>query len=321
MKKKKIIIGIIVAVLLICLGGIVYKYYSKNEAIKSFGKYIESYNEELKNYNLTTEEKEKYNELKTKADVAINLKSEDYIESLKNDLVNLKKNIEKENIENINNEYKKIKDIDINKFNSTTQEKIKDLKKKIEDEINNKDFVQAKKYIDEINDSINRANKEKADEDKKNAAKEQAKKEELAKKKNVNLNDISGTYIYQELNKHGVPIVDDEIKIEKIGENKISFHGGYNYLLHAWYKDKDVNAKDITKEIKDTGATNSRSGIRSGVFEYKGNNIWEGKIYDDNASTEDKGMPTDPKIPGKLSIDGDKLILTFEDKVVPYSKN
>lgn len=257
----------------------------------------------------------------TKSDVAINLKSKDYIESLKVDLSNFKNDIEKENIKNINNEYNKIKDIDISKFDSNTKEKIKELKKSVEAEINNKEFVQAKKNIDEINDIISKANKAKADEDKKDA-KEQTKKEVIEKNnKNISSNDIAGTYTYKELNKYGVPIVYDEIKIEKIGENKISFGGGYNFLLHAFYNGKDVNAKDITKEIANGGGTSSKSGTRSGVLEYKGNNIWEGKVYDDNALTEDKGMPTNPKIVGKLSVNGDKLILTFEDKVVPYSKN
>ena len=326
MKKKKIIVSCIITILIICLGGITYKYYSKNQVIKDFKKYIENYDESIKCFNLTTEEKDKYNELKTKADVAINLKSDDYIKSLEGDFENLKKNIEKENIENINNQYKKIKDIDINNFNHDTKENLKDLKKKIQDKINSKDFIQAKKYIDEANDIVNKVNKEKDDNEKKKAAKEsedkkareQGKKEE---KNKMNPKDISGTYEYEELNRYGVPVVWDGIKIEKIGENRISFEGGYNFLLSCYYNGESINAKDITKEIENNGATHSRSGSRSGVLEYKGNNIWEGKVYDDNNSvTEDKGTLDNPKIPAKISIDGDKLILTFEDKVVPYSK-
>lgn len=192
MKNKGKYIVVIIIVILSVGGFIGYKYYSKNEIVNNFKNYVQTYKEKIKDYNLDSEEKNRYNELMTKADVAINLKSKDYILNLQNDFRIFYKNVKEANVKSINEEFKKVKELNVSNLDKKIQSKISNMENEIEVDIRNSKFSNAKKKINDINNLINKEKLEIKRKDEKDKLKENSfNKNSNVKKEDSNSKDLS----------------------------------------------------------------------------------------------------------------------------------
>ena len=122
-----------------------------NDIIANFSNYLDSYKNEISNYNLT-DNQESYNNLISQSEQAISDKSYKNIDSLSSELNKLKEVIIDKNIEVINSKLSELESIDISKISDkgsiTTQfEEIRKLKDK-------KQFIKANELLDLVKEDI-----------------------------------------------------------------------------------------------------------------------------------------------------------------------
>lgn len=123
-----------------------------NDNISKFSNYMNTYKEEIANYNLD-DSKEKYDSLISEAEQAIANKDYKNIESLKSNLNQFKEEIYNKNIELINNNIAELESIDISKISDkeSITNQIEEIKK-LKDE---KQFVKATELLNTLKEDIN----------------------------------------------------------------------------------------------------------------------------------------------------------------------
>lgn len=305
MSKKTKIFYFIIGVTLIgvlAFGG--YKFYQSKAIIEKFGSYIEEYKKEISMYDLIDKESE-YTKIITESEQALSEKNHKLIPDLKERAELLKEELLTQNIEIAEEKIKQLESIDISKLDNkdSINSSIEELKKLKESH----NFIKVNEIFNSLSEEINVKIAEVEEIEK------QKKQEELLK-------NIDGAYVYEELNKYGVPISEIQLQIISYGDNKLYVGGGHNTITNIG-GDIKKGIEDIT--FDDLGYANSRSGsLMDGYLDYDGDFSWSGFIIDDqgyngNIRYNEWYIPT---IPIEITINDDNLIVNIGEKASPVAK-
>ena len=291
-KETKILYFIIGVTLIGLLAFVGYKFA-----------YIEEYKKEISMYDLIDKESD-YKKIITESEQALSEKNHKLIPDLKERAEILKEELLKKNIEIAEEKIKQLESIDISKLDNkdSINSSIEEIKKLKESH----NFIKVNETFNSLSEEINVKIAEIEEREK------QKKKEEL-------LNNIDGAYVYENLNKYGVPISEIQLQIISYGDNKLYVAGGHNAITNIG-GDIEKGIDDIT--LDDLGYANSKSGsLMDGYLDYDGDFSWSGFIIDDqgyngNIRYNECYIAT---IPIEITIDHDNLIVNIGEKASPVA--
>lgn len=299
MSKKTKMLYFIMGVTLIGLlvfGG--YKFYQSKTTIEKFNSYIEAYKKEVSMYDLIDKESE-YTKIITESEQALSEKNYKLISDLKEKAELLKEELLRKNIEIAEEKIKQLESIDISKLDNkdsinSSIEELKNLKE-------SHNFIKINETFNSLLEEINVKIAETEEIEK------QKKQEEL-------LNNIDGAYVYENLNKYGVPISEIQLQIISYGDNKLYVTGGHNAITNIG-GDIEKGIDDIT--FDDLGYVHSKSGsLMEGYLDYNGDFSWSGFIYDDQGYNGNIYYNSGyfSTIPIAITIDNTNLIVNIGEK-------
>lgn len=150
-RKKQLIIGIIVAVLI--LGLLIFNTHRENEKIAKFQTYLNGHKTAFNQYMIGKEETT-YKSLIKQSNDAISFRNVKVMPELEQKLNALIEKAEKDNGQILNRQLEDLKSIDLNKIEKGSRAKIEDQIKEVEQLLSNKKYDSASKEIINIKNEM-----------------------------------------------------------------------------------------------------------------------------------------------------------------------